>query len=465
MVSTRDRLVTGLGLGLATVLGIGLVSGCSPGSAQDDALVVWSLENQSDRVRATERIATRFTEQTGIPVRLVAIDENQFSQMIMSSAAAGRPPDVIGALPLTATWQLAGNELLDTAASQEIVDRLGPPTFSPRALQLTRDGDRQLAVPSDGWAQILVYRKDLFAAAGLDVPDTYDKIRQAAQVLNRGDVTGISMATAASDAATGQAFEGLATGNGCELVDEQGRISLDDARCQDTFRFVQELATSYSAAGAQDVDSTRATYFAGRSAMIVWSSYLLDELGGLRADATPACPQCQQDPGFLAANSGVVGAIKGPAGQTATQYGELTSWTVQVGAKREQAKRFIEYMMDEQAYPEWLAMAPEGKIPARQGTAADPQQFVKAWEKMPAGVDSKRPLGEIYPPETMRELRESPNNFRRWGFDQRQGVLMGATLSEMPVSKAVESMLSGTTPDEAAGQAAADVRAIQTSLR
>ena len=99
------------------------------------------------------------------------------------------------------------------------------------------------------------------------------------------------------------------------------------------------------------------------------------------------------------------------------------------------------------------------------GTAADPQRFSAAWEQLPAGVDAKRPLGEIYPADTMRELRDSPERFRRWGFDQRQGVLMGATLSEMPVGKAVESLLSGTTPAEAAEQAAEDVRAIHTSLR
>jgi multiple sugar transport system substrate-binding protein len=103
---------------MTAVLGAALLAGCS-GGPPDDALVVWSLENQTDRVRATERIIGRFTERTGIRVRLVAVDENQFSQLVMSSAAAGRMPDVIGALPLTATWQLAGNELLDTAAAAQ----------------------------------------------------------------------------------------------------------------------------------------------------------------------------------------------------------------------------------------------------------------------------------------------------------------------------------------------------------
>ena len=37
--------------------------------------------------------------------------------------------------------------------------------------------------------------------------------------------------------------------------------------------------------GNQDADTTRATYFAGDAAMVIWSSFLLDELAGLRNDA------------------------------------------------------------------------------------------------------------------------------------------------------------------------------------
>ena len=79
--------------------------------------------------------------------------------------------------------------------------------------------------------------------------------------------------------------------------------------------------------GAQDVDTTRATYFAGKAAMVVWSSFLLDELAGLRNDALPTCPECKADPAFLAKNSGIVTAITGPNGQPA-QFGEITSWAI-----------------------------------------------------------------------------------------------------------------------------------------
>ena len=79
---------------------------------------------------------------------------------------------------------LAGEGLLDTGSAGRVVDELGAATFSARALELTRDGDTQLAVPSDGWAQLLLYRKDLLTAAGLEAPTTYADLAAAAKALN-----------------------------------------------------------------------------------------------------------------------------------------------------------------------------------------------------------------------------------------------------------------------------------------
>ena len=46
--------------------------------------------------------------------------------------------------------------------------------------------------------------------------------------------------------------------------------------------------------------------------MVIWSSFILDEMAGLRNDALPTCPECEDDPAFLAKNSGVVTAHPGP---------------------------------------------------------------------------------------------------------------------------------------------------------
>ena len=91
--------------------------------------------------------------------------------------------------------------------------------------------------------------------------------------------------------------------------------------------------------GAQDVDTTRATYFAGKAAMVVWSSFLLDEMAGLRNDALPTCPQCKADPAFLAKNSGIVTGDRRARTASPAQFGEITSWTItKDGEKTDRAR-------------------------------------------------------------------------------------------------------------------------------
>jgi multiple sugar transport system substrate-binding protein len=453
-VTTKSRWA----IAATALLMTGALTGCGGDDShpQGETLTVWSLENLTDRVQATQKIIDRFTAATGIQVKLVATDENQFSSLITNAAAAGTLPDVVGALPLAAVAQMHTSELVDTDAAKAVVDQLGASGFSARALELTSQDGAQLAVPSDGWAQLLFYRKDLFQAAGLAIPETYDAIRAAAQKLNSKDVAGITLATVGNDAFTQQTFENLALGNGCQLVDDAKVVQLQSPACVETFQLYADLVRNWSVPGAQDVDTTRATYFSGKAAMVIWSSFLLDELAGLRNDALPTCPQCAADPQWLAKNTGVVTAIAGPGGQPA-QYGEITSWAITRDTPREDAaKRFVAYMMNE-GYSDWLGIAPEGKIPVRTGVAD--------WNKLPAGVDTKKPLAEIYPAEFLTALQESPGTFQRWGFPQKQGELVGATLGELPVPEAINGLANGEMDAAgAAERAAEDVSAIQKSL-
>ena len=432
--------------------------------ANAKSIKVWTIEDVNERVAAQKKMAQAFTAKSGIKVEIVAVAEDQFDQTIPSAAAGNDLPDVVAALPLSQVRSLASNDLLNSEIAGQVVDELGKDTFAPRALDLTKDGDRQLAVPSDGWAQLLFYRTDLFEKAGLTAPDTYDKIRAAAAKLNTGGTAGVTLATVPNDAFTAQSFENFALGNGCELVAADKTITLDSPQCVQSFQLYGDLATKWSVPGAQDVDSTRATYFAGKAAMVVWSSFLLDELAGLRNDALPTCSQCKTDKTFLAKNTGVVTAIAGPGGKPA-QFGEITSWAITNGGERtDAAKRFVTYMMNE-GYTDWLGIAPEGKFPVRKGDASAPDKFTKAWNELPAGVDTKQPLGKVFPPEVIEALQNSPDSFQRWGFPQKQGALVGATLGELPVPKAINALAGGDGDAAAAAkQAAEDVRTIQKSL-
>ena len=465
-MSTVTRRI-GVALGLVSALLLSACGGGGQGGGGDpQAITVWTADTLPDRVAATQAIIDRFTQQTGIQVELVGVEEDQFNQVLTSSAAAGELPDVIGSIPLSSVRTLATNQLVNTDATTAVIDALGRGHLElQRALELTRDGDRQLAVPSEAWSQLLYYRRDLFQAAGLPAPTTYDAILNAARTLDTPERAGFVGATAPGDAFTQQTFEHIALANGCQMVDNAGTITIDSPQCVAAFDFYRDLISNYSVPGTQDVDTVRAAYFAGQSAMAIWSTFLLDELAGLRNDAMPSCPECAADRTFLATNTGIVTALEGPQGTAPAQFGEVVSWAITSDATTEPAQRFVQFMLSD-GYVDWLAFAPEGKYPARTGSAPGATDFVDTWETLPVGVDTEGPLAQFYPQDVLDALQTGPEDFTRWGITQGQGDLVGASLGELPVPAAVAAVTSGGTDAQgAAQQAAAALRNIQDSLR
>ena len=240
-------------------------------------------------------IVDRFEQQAGIRVNIVPVGEDELRSRVDSASATGSLPDVFGAVSLALVHSLATDGITDTDAAADVIDALGPETFSTRGLQLVESDGEPVAVPSDSWTQLLLYRKDLFDKAGLAPPTTFEAIRTAALTLTGGGRVGIVAGTKAGESFTQQSFEHLALANGCQLVDPSGNITLDSGSCVGTFAFYVDLIRNASVPGEQDADSTRAAYLAGDAAMAIWSSFILDELAGLRDDVVPTCPECRQD--------------------------------------------------------------------------------------------------------------------------------------------------------------------------
>ena len=440
---------------------------CGGGAKKDGGTTItfWTAEDSPERVAATQAIIDRFERQTNISVKLVAIGETQLQSEITSASAAGNLPDVLGALSLGFVHSLAADGITDPDAAADVINTLGRETFSPRGLSLAEVGGKPVAVPSDSWTQLLIYRKDLFARAGLAAPTTFEAILAAAGRLKADGRAGIVAPTRPGDSFTQQTFEYFALANNCQLTDQRGTITLTSKACTDTFKFYVDLIRLGSVGGGQDADTTRAAYLSGEAAMLIWSSFVLDELAGLRNDALPTCQQCRSDRSFLARNSGIVTALEGPDGTQSTQFGEVTSFAITKGANKDAAERLLAFMMND-GYLDWLALAPEGKFPVRTGTREQPGKFTAAWNSLKAGVDRKEVLSDIYPRDLLRVLATSTDTMSRWGFPQGQGRLVGAQLGSLPIPKALAAALDGKLDAAAAAeQAQADVEEIARAVR
>lgn len=469
---TRIKIHSPVRYGVVVVALSSLVlAGCATSSnpaaeaTKGKTITVWTTDTLPDRAAATKKIIAKFTVATGIAVKLVGVAEDQFNQVLTSAVAANDLPDVFGSVSLPQVRSLAANDLVDPKAAAAVVKDLGKGTFSAGALEMTQDGDKQLAVPSDFWPQLLFYRKDLFAAAGLAAPKTYDDILADAKALNSPEIAGFVGATTPGVAFTQQTFEHIALANNCQMVDNSGKITLDSPECVNALSFYGDLIKNYSTAGAQNVETVRASYFAGKAAMMVWSSYILDEMAGLRNDAKPSCPQCVADPTFLAKNTGIVSAIQGPDGVKAAGFVEVASWAIRAGGATDSAQKFVQYMLSG-GYLDWISFGAEGKIPVRQGAQQKPTEFADAWKTLPVGVDTKAPLADFYPADVLKGLQGGINDVSRWGITQGQGALVGASYGELPVAQAVSEVTNGGVDAKTATKKAAEALvSIQNSLK
>jgi multiple sugar transport system substrate-binding protein len=437
--------------------------GGSSGDLRGQTITVWNNEFQPDRVKATQAILDEFTQKTGIKTKQVAVPEDQLSTLITNASAAGKLPDVVLATAVADSQAYAREEIFDAEAAQEVVERLGADTFSKKALDLVSEDGVATGVPSDGWGQLLLYRKDLFDKEGIAAPKSLEDVRAAAQKLNGDGRVGITLATAPGDGFTAETFEHIALAQGCQLVDDGGNVTIDSPQCVEAFRLYGELAGKYSVKGNQDVDSTRGTYFAGRAAMMFWSPFLLDGMAGLRDDTKPSCPQCKEDPAFLAKNSGLVGPLTGTGGGEPSQFGSVSTFNISLDGKTEAAQELVEFVMTD-GYTRWLGLSPQGKYPVRLGDKTDPQKFTKAWAELESGVDRKAPLSEFYSKDSIASLGQGVQSFQRWGFPQGQGALVGALSGEQPIADQVNEVVGGKDPAEAAKDAKAAVEEIKAGL-
>ncbi|MGH3096691.1 MAG: ABC transporter substrate-binding protein [Streptosporangiales bacterium] len=432
---------------------------CTGGEPPPDTITkritVWTEQGDRANIAATEKIIHDFEQATGIGVRLLPVHRSSLHRLLRSASPSPDRPDVVGRLPLATLQVLATRDMVDTDAVGEVMDDLGKDTFQPHALALTSHGDDQIGIPSDVWVQLIVYRKDLFAKAKLPVPDSLNKMLKAARSLDAGKRAGIALPTAADDPSTEQTFEFFALANGCDLLDGDGDVALDSSSCVATFRYYAKLAKTSPRRGTQTGESARDAYLAGKAAVVPWSSAILDDLAGLDSKALPTCPKCRHHPAYLAKNSGVVSAVRGPHGNKPVQYGDIASWTILNGADTEAAKSFVTYMMDD-GYRRLLDVAPAVRIPAREGTDHDPRAFLNAWAGLKTGANHRTSLSQVYAPTVLDLLRSSSSNLTRWGLSPRRGTYASAVLDELPVSGAVNAAVEGRVNAASAAQRATE---------
>ncbi|MCX4386324.1 extracellular solute-binding protein [Micromonospora peucetia] len=453
---TKRRLA--VAIAAATALSTLVACGGSESEAEKaKEITFWTPQTTPQRVAAQEKVAARFTEKTGIKVKVVPLSETDQQQSLATGAASGDVPDVmLHSSNSTAAWRSQG--LLNTKAAEEVVSDLGAETFNANALKAFSLDGKAGAVPSDGWVHLLVYRKDLLQAANVKVPTNLEEVATAATTMKATGVTGIALGTQSGTASGTEGIYSMFQSAGCQLVRE-GAVTIDSPECTRAAELFKVLRDS-SRQGDFDVTSARAAYLAGKSSMLLFSTHILDELAGLDKANPPTCTQCKADPTFLSKNSGFITVLdrNHPA-----QYGATLGYGIPEGANTAGAKEFIKFMLED-GYSDTVASATEGRIPLRNGTKADPNAYLDAWGKLGIGPEAKSSVAELYGPEMVTQIRDGMNAVGLWGMGTKDSPLAGAVTAQGVLAQFLERLYAGESPAQVTKGMAEQVKKVQAEL-
>ncbi|WP_296642951.1 ABC transporter substrate-binding protein [Roseinatronobacter sp.] len=405
-----------------------------------DTIRFWTTEEQPERLAKQEAMAAQFLEMTGIEVDVIPVTESDLGTRATAAFAAGDLPDVIyHTLQYALPWAEAG--ILDTDAATEVIEDLGVETFAPGAIAMAAYDGGTASVPVDGWTQMILYRNDLFEAAGLEAPTSYANVLAAIEALhNPPELYGFVAATKVDENFMSQVLEHVFLANGISPVGPDGFQPLDEAKTIEVLEFYKAIAEA-SPPGDLYWDQSRTLYFSGNAAMIIWSPFILDELAGLR-DSAP--PTINDDPtsSELASLTGIVTNFSGPSNPDGAAWGDVRYFGITTDADTDAAMEFIKFSVDE-GYGQTLSIAPEGKFPVRAGTPDEPNKFKDLWATLPVGVDRKAPLGDLYDAAMIDEIVGGLDVAQRWGVAEGQLALASKMINSQIINRVMRDYIDG----------------------
>ena len=424
---------------LASTESVPMLNGPNP------SLTVWVNETSPAHEAMLNQMTADFSQTYQIDVELVLVSPALLPKLMETAVISDvfdLPDIVLHPVEYTMGWAEQG--VWDTAVTNEIIDEIGRDTFNPEALALVTQEGLAAAIPSDGYSQLIIYRADWAQELGLAPPDNYGAMLTMADTISStvDFISGFVVPTESNLTTTHQAFEQIALANGCQLIDEKGEVLILEPACQEALDFYYDIVHNYSPIGVQTDTSARNAYLAGRTGLILSSPAVLPRLAGLDTTVPPNCQECANIPDFLAQNSGILTQITG-SGVLArpANLSEITYLGVVNGADRETALTFARYWFNE-AYPNWLAVESERKVPLRWGTTDQPRQFIDTWGSQPLTLDGPS-LRDLYGDSVVNQLRDSVLPTDRWGLSQGQGELVTALYEDLTISVTLQEMLSG----------------------
>ena len=335
----------------------GILAGLAWPAMADDVKLTIATVNNGDMIRMQSLTGDFKAKNPGIDVEWVTLEENMLRQRVTTDIATkGGQFDVltIGTYEVP-IWAKKGWLVpLDNLGTAYDVDDLLPAIRTG----LTNDG-KLFAAPFYGESSMMMYRKDLFAKAGLTMPEqpTWDFVKTAAAKITdpATETYGICLRGKAGWGENMAFLTTLANAFGARWFNEQWKPEFDGPEWKAALTFYVDLMKNYGPPGASSngFNENLALFNSGKCGMWV--------------DATVAASFVSDPKQSKVADQ--VGFAPAPCQVTCKGANWLWAWSLAIPAgsqKVEAAEKFIAWATDKE-YLELVA-AKEGWANVPPGT-------------------------------------------------------------------------------------------------
>ncbi|MFK7746208.1 MAG: sugar ABC transporter substrate-binding protein [Roseobacter sp.] len=234
---------------LTTAVGLGLSAGIASADGHSATITIATVNN-GDMIRMQGYTDT-FTEQTGIAVEWVTLEENVLRQRVTTDITTkGGQFDIMTiGMYETPIWGANGWLVpLDDLSAEYDVDDLLPAMSGG----LSHDGTLY-AAPFYGESSMIMYRTDLMEAAGLEMPTapTWEFIAEAAAAMTDrdADINGVCLRGKAGWGEGGAFITAMSNSFGARWFDMEWNAQFDTEAWANTLNFYKGMMDASGPAG------------------------------------------------------------------------------------------------------------------------------------------------------------------------------------------------------------------------
>lgn len=377
------RTILRIALGAATML--------TPAAAlaqEPVRLTLWHMEQPPHRVERIQELIDAFNAAN--PDIVVSQEPQNWGEVYAkapAALAAGQGPDLLFAIPDFTPILKDIGALTSVADFVEELD--GKHDFIDTAVEAYSYDDGVWAVPLYNMAMNLWYRKSVLEEAGVEVPQTWEEWRAAAEALSRDGVSGMGLPANKQLYTDQTVYSVMVNGDATEIYNEDGTLRFDNPETVAAYEFYTDLHQFSPADSASWTWGEAEACFSAQScAMVMQFSVISTYDTQAEGDA--------EDLGVAAIPS------KDGEDHNTISYANAVMLLSSDEAKLEASKKFVSFLLEPENYGRFLNMEPGLFMPV----TADGAQAESFWSD---------PMVEKYR-EQIETVIENSQNGRLFGF-------------------------------------------------